>query len=105
LKAEWKEVEDATVFSLSSVNTHFDRKVTFHLQSLKCPYNLFDAESYTDVLEYVAVMDKLHTFNFNDILAIHNEVDNITLFGFSPLHNVIAIDVKKKLKLSPNLPY
>lgn len=105
LKAEWKACEDGCVFTLPSVNALFDRKITFHLQNLTLPYSLFDQTSYQSVLDYVSIMDKQHTFNFNDIIALYNEPDNTTIFGFSPVHKTIAIDVKKKLLVSPHLPY
>jgi len=105
LKAEWKEAEDPVLFTLPTINTFYDRKITFHLQHLDHPYNLFHVDCYKTILDYVGVMEKQHTFNFNDVIAVYNDPDNTTLFGFSPLHKTIAIDVKKKMLVAPHLPY
>jgi len=104
---ELKE-EEHEVFSLPCVTHLCARKIVFHLKSLPlCRFvsDWFEEETYEDILRYVAELEKTRSFDFNTVLALYVPSTRNTLFAFSPMHDVPAIDIKGKIKVSVMLPY
>ena len=109
VKQDFNEAEDKKSFTLDCVNKQMDRKLVFIpilLDGLD-KLAVFKPETYVPVH---AKMKELHLLeladlHYNTILAIYDNVSDMTWFGFSAQHEVVSIVVDDVLALSPFLPF